>query len=437
VKLLAALKPIYVQVLIAVTLAIIMGVAWPDTARAMKPLGDAFIALLSIVIGPIIFTTVVLGFAQIRNLGRLGRVAIKSIIYFEVASTLALIVGMVAANVFEPGSGLHVAKEATGKAAASIAQYQAGATKAGSIVEFFMALIPKTFFSAFAEGNILQILILAVMFGAATVLLTDKCEKTLVVIEELQGIVFKILSFIMRLAPLGAFGAMAYTVGTHGGAALLSLAKLMLLVYATSIFFVVVVLGAIARMVGLSIFKIMRMMKEELLLGVGTSSTEVVLPRLLEKLEQAGCEKSVVGLVVPASYTFNVDGTAIYMSMSVVFISQATDTPLSIVQQLSLLAMLLLTSKGGGGFAGASFAKLAATLQTVPTLPLGGMGVLIGVDRFMSEARAFVNLVGTAVATLFVAKWEGAFDKAKFDAFLLDPSIKVPVVPATKIEGVT
>jgi aerobic C4-dicarboxylate transport protein len=420
---LSKLRPIYIQVLIALAIAVVVGMLWPDIGLAMKPLGDAFIAILKVLIGPIIFCTIVTGLTQIRDLGRLGRVVVKAFIYFEVVSTLALIIGMVAGNLFQPGAGMHVGTEITPGAAKAIAAYQTGAERAGGFVDFLSALIPRTFVSPFADGEILQILLLSVMFGAGALLMGDKAEKTIAVVAELQKIFFRMLGFIMHLAPLGAFGAMAYTVGLHGGTALVSLGKLILLVYGCCFVFIFVVLGCVAAMFGFSIFKILKLVKEEFLLVLGTSSSEVALPRLIEKLERAGCERSIVGLVLPTGYSFNTDGTAIYMSMAVIFISQATDTPLTIAQQLGILAVLLFTSKGGAAVSGAGFVKLAATLQSVKTLPLSGLGVLIGVDRFMSEARSITNMIGNAVATLAVARWEGAFDQAKFDEFIKDPNL--------------
>lgn len=423
-KWLAPFRPLYIQVLVAIAIAIVVGLVWPETGRAMKPMGDAFIAILKTLIGPIIFTTVVLGLTQIHDLGKLGRVATKALIYFEVVSTLALAVGLIVGNVFQPGAGLHATGPATGAAATAISNFEKSAAKAGGIVDFLMALIPKTFVSAFAEGEILQTLLLAILFGVAATTLAKRPSRTLDVIAEIQKLFFRMLGFVMHLAPFGAFGAMAYTVGTHGGSTLLSLMKLVLLVYGSCLFFIFVVLAGIAAMAGLSIFKILRLIKEEILLVLGTSSSEVALPRLLQKLENAGCERSVVGMVLPAGYSFNTDGTAIYMSMAVVFISQATDTPLSLWQQLSILAILLFTSKGGAAVSGAGFVKLTATLQSVPTLPLSGLGVLLGVDRFMSEARSITNMIGNTVATLVIAKWENAFDRAKFDAYLEDPTFR-------------
>jgi len=413
------LRPIYVQVLIAIVIATIVGMVWPDVGRAMKPLGDGFISLLKIMIGPIIFTTVVTGLTQIRDLGRLGRVLVKAFVYFEVVSTIALAIGMVAANVLEPGAGLHAGKEIT----PAIAGFQSSAAKAGGFVEFLLAIIPKTFVSPFADGEILQILIISVMFGTAALLVGDKAQQVISIVGEVQRISFRMLGFIMYLAPLGAFGAMAYTVGLHGGATLFSLMKLILLVYACCVFFVIVVLGAIAGAFGFSIFSILRLVREEFLLVLGTSSSEVALPRLIDKLERAGCERSIVGLVLPTGYSFNTDGTSIYMSMAVIFISQVTDTPLSIGQQLTILAILLFTSKGGAAVSGAGFVKLAATIQSAQVLPVGGLGVLIGVDRFMSEARSITNMIGNAVATLVIAKWEGGFNQAEYDAFMKNPNI--------------
>lgn len=421
--LLSRLRPIYVQVLIALAIAVVVGMLWPEVALAMKPLGDGFIALLKILIGPIIFCTIVTGLTQIRDLGRLGRVVVKAFIYFELVSTLALIIGMIAGNVFQPGAGMHVGTDVAPSTARALAGYQTGAERAGGFVEFLLALIPRTFVSPFADGEILQTLLLSVMFGAGALLMGDKAERTIAVIAELQKIFFRMIGFIMYLAPLGAFGAMAYTVGLHGGTALVSLGKLILLVYGSCIVFIIVVLGAVSAAFGFSIFSILKLVREEFLLVLGTSSSEVALPRLIEKLERAGCERSIVGLVLPTGYSFNTDGTSIYMSMAVIFISQATDTPLTITQQLGILAVLLFTSKGGAAVSGAGFVKLAATLQSVKTLPLSGLGVLIGVDRFMSEARSITNMIGNAVATLVVARWEGAFDQKKFEEFMKNPNL--------------
>jgi aerobic C4-dicarboxylate transport protein len=414
-KLVRGMRAIYVQVLIAIGLAIVFGLVAPDWARAMKPLGDAFVGMLRLMIGPIIFCTIVLGLAQIGDLRQLGRVFIKAFVYFEVISTLALCIGLVIGNLLGPGTGLHAG---TGEKGAMIAKYQESAAKQGGFADFLFGVIPDTFFSAFVKGDILQILLLSVLFGAAAIILRHEVQGTLRIVEELQKIFFRIIGFMMRLAPIGAFGAMAYTVATHGGETLVSLTKLVLLVYASCILFVLIVLGGVLAACGLSILKVLRLIREELLIVFGTASAESVLPRLTEKLERAGCERAIVGLVLPTGYSFNTDGTALYMSMAVIFISQATDTALSLSQQLTLLGALLFTSKGGGGIAGAGIVKLAATVQSSPILPLSGLGLLIGVDRFMSEARSITNVIGNTVATFVVAKWEGAFDPVKFEACL-------------------
>ena len=418
-KLAAKLRLLYVQVLIAIVLAIILGLVWPSAGQALEPLGDAFISILKVMIGPIVFCTVVLGLAQLRDLSKLGRVVLKALVYFEVVSTFSLALGLIVGNVFKPGAGMHAGTEVTGK----VHEYQQEAQQSGGIVEFLQGLIPKTFVSAFSEGEILQVLIISVVFGVAMLLLMDRVPTLLKLIEEAQKVFFKMLGFVMRLAPFGAFGAMASTVGTYGGDTLLSLLYLVLLVYATAAVFVLVVLGAICAYCRISIFKVLRLIREEIILVLGTSSSEVALPRLLEKLERAGCPRSTVGIVLPAGYAFNMDGTAIYMSMAVVFISQATDAPLSLGQQLAVLAVMLFTSKGGAGVSGLGFVKLAATLQSVPALPMGGLGVLIGVDRFMSEARSITNVIGNSVATIAVSRWENTFDQEKFEAYYRDPVV--------------
>ncbi|GAB3568878.1 dicarboxylate/amino acid:cation symporter [Amycolatopsis endophytica] len=421
-RLMTAVRQLYVQVLVAIVLAIVVGLAWPGFGANLKPLGDAFISILKVLIGPIIFFTVVQGLAQISNLSKLGRVVLKAFVYFEVVSTLALLIGLVVGNVLEPGAGLHASGEVTDQ----IAGYEQAAEESGGIVHFLQDLIPDTFFSAFTEGEILQILILSLVFGVAALLLNEKVPTVMRLVAEGQQVFFKMLGFVMRLAPFGAFGAMCYTVSTYGSATLLSLFEFVLMVYATALVFVLVVLGGICALCGLSIFKVLRLIRDELVLVLGTSSSEVALPRLLAKLERAGCEKSVVGLVIPAGYSFNMDGTAIYMSMSVLFISHATDTPLSLGQQLGVLVVLLFTSKGGAGVSGLGFVKLSATLQSVKVLPIGGLGVLIGVDRFMSEVRSLTNLVGNTVATLAIAKWEKSFDAAKFHAYYANPVLDDP-----------
>ena len=409
------LRQLYVQVLVGIALAVALGIAAPGVAIGMKPLGDAFIALLRMLLGPIIFCSVVLGLAHVRDMRQLGRLAAKALLYFEVMSTLAMALGFVVANLVQPGAGLHAGALAGNAEVSQIATAASHFTVSG----FFLSIIPATLVDAFAKGEILQVLFISILTGAALgVGGAGKDSAILKLVVEAQQILFRVLGFIMRLAPLGAFGAMAAAVGAFGATTLLYLAKVVALHWATSAFFVVAVLGAVAAMAGLSIFKLLRLIREELLLVLGTASGEVALPRLVLKLQQAGCDEAVVGFVLPAGYSFNLDGTSIYMAISVAFIAQATDTPFSLWQQAGVLAILLLTSKGGTTVAGGAFIKLAATLQTVRTLPLNGLGLLFGIDRLMATCTALTNVVGNAVAVFVIARWEGAFDRAKFDACL-------------------
>ncbi|MDR3531977.1 MAG: cation:dicarboxylase symporter family transporter [Rhodopila sp.] len=408
-------RQLYVQVLIGIVLAIILGIAAPNVAAEMKPLGDAFIALLRMLLAPIIFCSVVLGLTHVSNMSQLGRLAGKALIYFEVMSTVAMILGFIVVNVVEPGAGLHATNLALDPGVTKVASAASHFTAVG----FFLSIIPYTLVDAFAKGEILQVLFISVLTGAAlSVGGVGRDSTILKVIAEGQQILFRVLSFIMRLAPIGAFGAMAAAIGVFGAATLVSLAKVVLLYWVTSVFFVVVVLGAVTAMAGLSIFKLVRLVREELLLVLGTASGEVALPRLILKLEQAGCDESVVGFVLPAGYSFNLDGTSIYMAISVAFIAQATDTPFSLWQQVGVLAILLLTSKGGTTVAGGAFIKLAATMQTVRVLPLSGLGLLFGIDRLMATCTALTNVVGNTVAVFIIAKWERAFDRAKFNAYM-------------------
>lgn len=408
-------RQLYVQVLLGILAAIILGLTAPGVAVSMKPLGDGFIALLRMMLAPVIFCSVVLGLTQVANMRQLGRLALKALIYFEVATTLAMILGFVAVNIFRPGDGLHASSleisESVARATSSATQFTA--------VRFFLSIIPTTLVDAFAKGEILQVLFISVLVGVAlSVGGVRKDSVVLRAIAEGQEILFRILGFLMRLAPIGAFGALSAAIGAFGAETLLHLAKLVILAWATSIFFVVVVMGAMAMMVGLSIFKIIQLIRDELLICLGTASGEVVLPRMLRKLEQAGCDKAVVGFTLPAGYSFNLDGTSIYMAVCAGFIAQATDTPFSIGEQIAMLGVMLLTSKGGSTVAGGAFVKLAATLQTVPTLPLGGLGLIFGIDRLLATALSMTNLIGNALAVFVVAKWEGAFSKAKFDLYL-------------------
>lgn len=408
------LKQLYVQVIIGILAGIALGIIAPQTGVAMKPLGDAFIGLLRMMLAPIIFCTIVHGFTHIADMKQLGRLALKSIIYFEVLTTIAMGIGFVAVNVFEPGVGLHATNLVVGADVTKIADNASHFTALG----FFMSIIPSTLVDAFAKGEILQVLLISVLTGAALSIGGATKNSALIRgIGEAQDVLFRILGFIMMLAPIGAFGAIAAAVGAFGAATLLYLAKLVILYWATSLFFVVVVLGLVMASIKLSLFKAIRMIRDELLLVLGTASSEVVLPRIMRKLERAGCDRSIVGFVVPSGYSFNLDGTSIYMAIAVAFIAQATDTPFSLGQQLAVLAILLLTSKGGTTVAGGAFIKLAATLQTVKTLPVSGLGLLFGVDRLMATCTALTNVVGNTVATIYIANWEKSFDKSKWDAY--------------------
>ena len=406
----AQLRKLHVQVLLALGLAVLVGILAPVTAIAMKPLGDAFIGLLRMLLAPIVFCTVVHGMSHVQDMRRLGRLGAKTLVYFELVSTLALFVGLVLVNVFKPGVGMHaVHLESTGK----IAQFAASAAHM-SVGDFLLGIVPTTLVGAFATGNILQVLFIAILSGIALNVTVGRDSILLRGVGEAQRVLFTILGFIMRLAPLGAFGAMAAAVGSYGGATLLYLMKLVLLYWTASIGFVLVVFGGITASCGVSIFAVLRLIREELLLVFGTASGEVAFPRLVQKLQQAGCDEMVVGFVLPAGYSFNLDGTGIYMAMSVGFIAQATDTPFSIAQQIALLGVLMLTSKGGTTVAGGAFIKLAATMESLRVLPLGGLGLLFGIDRLMATATALTNMIGNTVAVIALAKWEGAFD---IDAF--------------------
>lgn len=407
-------KQLYVQVLIALALAVALGIVAPAAALDMKPLGDAFIALLRMLLAPIIFCSVVLGLTHVRDMGQLGRLAGKALLYFEVMSTLAMALGFLAVNIVQPGAGLHATDIATNPNVAAITTAASKFTAIG----FFLSIIPTTLVDAFAKGEILQVLFISVLTGAALSVGVSRDSALLKVIAEAQQVLFRVLGFIMRLAPLGAFGAMAAAVGAFGAMTLIYLAKVVLLYWATSLVFVLAGLGLVCAGIGLSIVRILRLIRDELLLVLGTASGEVALPRLMLKLEQAGCDQAIVGFVLPGGYSFNLDGTSIYMAISVAFIAQATDTPFDLWQQAGVLAILLLTSKGGTTVAGGAFIKLAATLQTVRTLPLNGLGLLFGIDRLMATCTALTNVVGNTVAVFVIARWEGAFDRAKFEEYM-------------------
>lgn len=403
----ASSKPFYanlwVQVLIAIGVAIVFGYLNPAKAIAMKPLGDGFIRLITMIISLIIFCTVVTGIAGMQDMKKVGRVGGKALLYFEVVSTLALFIGLVVGNLVHPGSGLNV-NPATLDARA-VADY-AGQAKAQSIPEFLLHIIPNTIVDAFAKGDILQVVFIAVLFGFALSVIGDRAKPLLAVIDSLTQTVFGIVNILMRLAPIGAFGAMAFTVGKYGIAALGPLAKLIGTFYLTSIFFVVVILGGVALLAGFNIIKFVAYIKEEVLLVLATSSSEPALPTLMAKLERLGCSKALVGLVVPTGYTFNTDGSSLYMTLAALFIAQATNTPLTIGQQLTIFAVAILTSKGASGVQGAAFVALVATLTVVPAIPAAGMAIILGIDRFLSMFRAVVNMIGNGVATVVVARWE-------------------------------
>ena len=411
-------RHLYVQVLAAIVLGVLLGWLEPEWGAAMKPLGDAFIKLIKLLIAPIIFATVVTGIAGMGDLKKIGRVGLKALLYFEVVSTLALIIGLLVVNWIQPGVGLN-ADPATLDASA-VAQYTTVAQHA-STVDFLLHVIPNTFVGAFVDGEILQVLLVALLFGFALAGLGDHARPVTNLLNEVARVFFGIVSLVTRVAPVAAFGAMAFTIGKYGLGSLLSLGKLMLCVYLTCALFVFIVLGLIARLHGFSLLRLLAYIKEELLIVLGTSSSESVLPRMMQRLEDIGCARPVVGIVLPAGYSFNLDGTSIYLTMAAIFVAQATNTPLTLMQQLTILAVLLLTSKGAAGVTGSGFVTLAATLASVSHIPIAGLALLIGVDRFMSEARALTNLCGNAVAMVVVAMWEDAFDRSKAGAILLKP----------------
>jgi len=401
-------QTLYFQVIVGVILGVIVGLCWPEFGAKLKPLGDGFIKLVKMLIAPVIFLTVSLGLAHAGDMRKVGRVGIKALLYFEVVSSHALVIGLVVVNVWQPGAGMNVDPKTLD--AGAVSSYTVGA-KAMSPVEFLLNVIPSSAVDAFAKGEILQVLLFSVMFGWALGALGEQGRPVYDLLERLSALFFKMVDMIMRLAPLGAFGAMGFTIGKYGAGALLSLGKLMAGVYFTCALFVIVVLGLIARFNGFSLWRLVKHIKDELWVVLSTSSSEAALPGMLTKLETFGCAKPVVGLVIPTGYSFNLDGTSIYLTMAAVFIAQATNTALGLTSQLTLLAVLMLTSKGAAAVTGGGFITLAATLSSTNVLPVEGLALLLGVDRFMSEARAITNLIGNAVATVVIAKWEGAFEE--------------------------
>ncbi|MDV2450967.1 dicarboxylate/amino acid:cation symporter [Xanthomonas hortorum] len=419
-------RQLYFQVVVAIVLGALLGHFEPAFAESLKPLGDAFIKLVKMIIAPVIFLTIVTGIAGMTHLKTVGRVFAKSMAYFLFFSTLALIVGMIVAHVVQPGAGMNINPAELDQSAVNTYVQKSHEL---SLVGFLMDIIPATLISAFVDGNILQVLFVAVLFGIALALVGERGRPVLSFLEALTAPVFRLVHMLMKAAPIGAFGAIAFTIGKYGLDSLVNLAWLVGSFYVTSLFFVLVILGIVCRLCGFSVLKLIRYLKAELLLVLGTSSSESALPSLMEKMEKAGCEKSVVGLVVPTGYSFNLDGTNIYMTLAALFIAQATNVDLTLGQQITLLAVAMLSSKGAAGVTGAGFITLAATLSVVPDVPVAGMALILGVDRFMSECRSLTNFIGNAVATVVVSRWENALDRDQLK-LVLDggsPPLQAPV----------
>ncbi|MCC5068600.1 dicarboxylate/amino acid:cation symporter [Xanthomonas campestris] len=429
-------RQLYFQVVVAIVLGALLGHFEPAFAESLKPLGDAFIKLVKMIIAPVIFLTIVTGIAGMTHLKTVGRVFAKSMTYFLFFSTLALIVGMVVAHVVQPGAGMNINPAELDQSAVNTYVQKSHEL---SLVGFLMDIIPATLISAFVDGNILQVLFVAVLFGIALALVGERGHPVLSFLEALTAPVFRLVHMLMKAAPIGAFGAIAFTIGKYGVESLVNLAWLVGSFYLTSLFFVLVILGIVCRLCGFSVLKLIRYLKAELLLVLGTSSSESALPSLMEKMEKAGCEKSVVGLVVPTGYSFNLDGTNIYMTLAALFIAQATNVDLTLGQQITLLAVAMLSSKGAAGVTGAGFITLAATLSVVPDVPVAGMALILGVDRFMSECRSLTNFIGNAVATVVVSRWENALDRDQL-SLALDgraPPLQAPVPPPDAVAPVS
>jgi aerobic C4-dicarboxylate transport protein len=412
-------RSLYFQVITAIVIGVLLGHFYPETGAAMKPLGDGFIKLIKMIIAPIIFCTVVVGIAGMEDMKKVGKTGGLALLYFEVVSSIALIVGLLVINIVEPGKGMNI--DVASLDAKSIAAYTAPG-KMQTTTEFLLNVIPSTVVDAFAKGEILQVLLFAVMFGFALHKFGGRGTLVFDFIEKFSHVLFVIVGYIMKVAPIGAFGAMAFTIGKYGLDSLVQLGQLMATFYLTCLLFIFVILGGIAKAHGFSIWKFIKYIKEELLIVLGTSSSESVLPRMMAKLENLGAKKSVVGLVIPTGYSFNLDGTSIYLTMAAVFIAQATNTPMSLTQQLTLLLVLLLTSKGAAGVTGSGFIVLAATLSAVGNVPVAGLALILGIDRFMSEARALTNLIGNGVATVVVAKWTNDLDVPRMQRLLNNES---------------
>src|SRR5258705_2688712 len=430
-------RPFYMglsfQVLLGVAIAIILGHVSPASAVAMKPLGDAFIRLITMIITLVIFCTLVTGIAGMEDMKKVGRVGGKALLYFEAVSTLALLIGLVVGNVVRPGSGFNI--DPATLDAKAVAEY-AGQAKAQSVTEFLVHIIPNTDVDAFTRGDILQVLLVSLLFGFALSLAGPCCKPLVDLLDALTRVVFGVVAILMRFAPIGAFGAMAFTIGKYGLASLGPLVKLMATLYITSILFVILVLGSIARIAGFGILRFLWFLRDEILLVLATSSSEPALPLLMAKLEKLGCSKALVGLVVPTGYTFNADGTSLYMTLAALFVAQATNTHLTLGQQLTIFAVAILTSKGASGVQGASFIALVGTLMVIPTIPVAGMALILGIDRFMSMCRATVNMIGNGVATLVVARWEKEIDGKTLTKNMAKPQA-VASVPETVNAGQT
>ncbi|AMQ42107.1 C4-dicarboxylate transporter [Aeromonas veronii] len=406
---------LYFQVLLAITLGVFLGHVYPELGADMKPLGDGFVKLIKMIIAPVIFCTVVTGIAGMESMKAVGKTGAIALLYFEVVSTIALIIGLCVVNLLQPGAGMNVDPAALDASAISAYAEQA---KSQGIIAFLLDIIPGSVIGAFASGNILQVLLFAVLFGFSLHHIGEKGQVIFGVIDSFSKVIFGIINMIMRLAPVGAFGAMAFTIGKYGVGSLVQLGQLIACFYLTCLFFIFIVLGSIAKASGFSILRFISYIREELLIVLGTSSSESVLPRMLDKMERLGCQKSVVGLVIPTGYSFNLDGTSIYLTMAAIFIAQATNTPLDLFQQITLLVVLLISSKGAAGVTGSGFIVLAATISAVGHLPLAGLALILGIDRFMSEARALTNLIGNGVATVVVAKYCKQLDEKRMDAVL-------------------
>ncbi len=411
-------KILYLQVLIGIIAGVVLGYFYPNTGAAMKPLGDGFIQLIKMMIAPVIFCTIVHGIATMGDLKKVGRVGIKTLVYFEVISTLALIIGLIVGELAQPGSGFNI--DASKLDPKGVASYVTRAKEEG-IVAHLLGIIPNSFFDAFAKGDLLQVLLIAILSGVAISGMGETGAKISGAIDAAGKMFFRIIAIIVRAAPIGAFGAMAFTIGAYGLGSLLNLIQLIATFYVTSLIFVLVVLGTIARLAGFSILRFLAYIKDELLIVLGTSSSETVLPQMMQKMERLGASRSVVGLVIPTGYSFNLDGTNIYMTLATLFLAQATNTPLTIGQELTILGIAILTSKGASGVTGAGFVTLAATLSIIPDIPIQSLAILVGIDKFMSECRALTNLVGNGVATVVISRWEGELDVNKLHEAMSRP----------------